>query len=1607
MANQEDQNNPVYSKEDMAAFEQYEKDLADYNKQAKSFKEHEASGYDLYPAAGATIGAAIPLAGAAASKVSDIGTKAIDALNRKPTASAGQRWAEAVGGPGGKTVDEAVKMRELEMGLKPGERLLDGIVVDQATYDKVMAERAAQKAAQNTGKTAAKSFHPEELDMLQRTGLLRKVLGGAGAGFDLGEAYRRYKAGDTRGAVISGLGALGYPLSRIPYPPAEVTGYGLMFGAPALNQYLDSSKSEGNQVKKYALGGEIGAAPSYSTSSFGTYTPMPAPTGITSPSWGATAPAPSTGFYTGYRSGFSPATGMTPADQLALSASMYGSGAPTPSPVVMPSVGRPVMARPVTRPMFGGALSPYASTTRPRFEEGGLAKLKKAPSHFAKGGEAGVVAETLGAIQDAIQEAKSMTPGYLKSTPTQPHPEVGSRYITENLGNLAEKIPFDPAKYQGASVVMVPWDSMTRNQAIKNISGVDLTKPFVTEGGFDYPRDISHIQQKIAGASGEDIAKRIQKRFQIAQEENLRNKGTGIVLGMPSTMGLGAETFQTTPTGITLDLLKQRELPKADIEQLDQLVRNYKIPQKGNVLRNFVGFTDPRLEEQIMLGGHGLETTAPELRKGIMDRLSLKGSQEKLGYNVEDLQNAILDPTLKNLPKGYMGHTVFEAYPSLELTPSKHSAFNTDFPGRYAASGISMPAEAIMPNQFNKIYIELANKFPTFHPSHIRNMTLGALEKRNAGISQMINNQVIDNYGKYMEGLKSGAFDPNNPIDIMDYLQSPKFAKGGEVGIGAEALSAIEDAIKEAKINAQLTQRSNTVPTYSKSGNILLNRGVEGPVIDFGSGLGLGSEELKKLFPEVHDYEPLAIQGYNPKFSKASDIPSDAYQGLVNHSVLNVLPQDIRDEAMGDIGRVLQPGGTGIITARTPAAVLGAKGIYGGEPNSIITQGTRGSTFQKGFSLQDLMDYAKYRLGKKFDIAPAPKADQGPLSGSAIMIQKKADGGPIEFTNKYGTAVGTDQFGNKVLPQPTELDELRNMLPDRSTIQAIPKATSILGNKLAEEAKREWDKSGPRSIPDIALNVASTITGIPSDMISAFSPSLGKGEPTNPLLGVGQEKEKPNLLGSEQIHDFLRQKGITKEDYPLAENVAMLAAPYAGRVPGMISKGIKATEGLPVGMSIKDVSPRFTSKNVQFTSPLEDALSNFPQKIENMPGDQWNAWLRNQPASVKKEAEASNLSDVLNTKANVSKQDILNHVNENSPKVYPKMLNDDVWVEEHADGDFFITGRHINPTERFADYNDALRASQKYGPQFGTEALTLPDGDRNYRELLIKIPEYQTTDKFSQAHFPEDKNVLAHLRMNDRTSAEGKRALFLEELQSDWGQKGRKLGFEREPLPTNVSPEELTSQHYHKLDPDQKRWMNDYNDDMKSIISNTSHPDQERLYENHLDKFQKWIESQSNKNYVPSGPYVKETKDWTNLGLKHAIKEAIESNKDQVAWTTGAQQNFRNMKEAAPKGMIDFYDNIMPQTANKLLKQLGVKERVRPIEFDLKDQLPPQAFGDRPEYFDPNEIIPAHRSKQWGFDITPELKQKILNEGLPKFKEGSEVSKAQMRVELANNKKGY
>ena len=124
-------------------------------------------------------------------------------------------------------------------------------------------------------------------------------------------------------------------------------------------------------------------------------------------------------------------------------------------------------------------------------------------------------------------------------------------------------------------------------------------------------------------------------------------------------------------------------------------------------------------------------------------------------------------------------------------------------------------------------------------------------------------------------------------------------------------------------------------------------------------------------------------------------------------------------------------------------------------------------------------------------------------------------------------------------------------------------------------------------------------------------------------------------------------------------------------------------------------------------------------------------------------------------------------------------------------------------------FDDFQRELEVTGDRTKFSEYTLPGGE-NYREVLLTLPKNRGVNveryeelkrkdiagklndpdevaEFNQlmdsasniyrgGHFDEP-NVLAHMRLNDRTGPNGERILFIEEIQSDWHQKGRKAGY--------------------------------------------------------------------------------------------------------------------------------------------------------------------------------------------------------------------------------------
>lgn len=219
---------------------------------------------------------------------------------------------------------------------------------------------------------------------------------------------------------------------------------------------------------------------------------------------------------------------------------------------------------------------------------------------------------------------------------------------------------------------------------------------------------------------------------------------------------------------------------------------------------------------------------------------------------------------------------------------------------------------------------------------------------------------------------------PSSGNSLVDLLMSlvrgddPGQSAMDMVGPSAPAVGMAKRALPPLA-NAAKTQIIGTLPTYEKALRLLQEMGATERMLDFGAGLGKGAEAMG-----ARSFEPFA-KGWSPDYAVAKDIPSEAFSGLTNLNVLNVLPREVRDDAVKQIGRVMERGGKGIVTTRGKD-VLNAHGVAGPEDMSIITSR---NTYQKGFTKEELQEYLKYMLGQGYDIS---RLNLGP---AGALIEKR------------------------------------------------------------------------------------------------------------------------------------------------------------------------------------------------------------------------------------------------------------------------------------------------------------------------------------------------------------------------------------------------------------------------------------------------------------------------------------------------------------------------------------------------------------------------------------------------------------------------------------------
>lgn len=368
------------------------------------------------------------------------------------------------------------------------------------------------------------------------------------------------------------------------------------------------------------------------------------------------------------------------------------------------------------------------------------------------------------------------------------------------------------------------------------------------------------------------------------------------------------------------------------------------------------------------------------------------------------------------------------------------------------------------------------------------------------------------------------------------------------------------------------------------------------------------------------------------------------------------------------------------------------------------------------------------------------------------------------------------------------------------------------------------------------------------------------------------------------------------------------------------AKSIESIEGEPYYMTMPDGSQSLVRKIDAdvvngFYSPLEAKIA---QLKNEKYGSGEQAWNELKSKGLKDdEVKWTGIEDWLKSQGKITKQDIYRFIKENKVEIVEVVkggkyiLNENwtpgieenkgtgkIWenngwkVVENSNSDYSIFYPNGSQLEGSWETKEGAFGRVKLEASTGTAKFSpyqLEGEKENYKEIMVILPRTGSMAKVGDYKVPlahrygedlPDNRRLVHLRMNTRTDADGKKVLFLEEVQSDWGQTGKKEGFSKnlKELPPNYRIKKIRT--YDSI-------LGEYIFEVIDGEGNlrASGNTEAEAKENAL----KYL----NKKATSEAPFVTDTNSWVKLGLKVALKEAVAQGVDKIAWTTGEQQNDR------------------------------------------------------------------------------------------------------------------
>ena len=313
----------------------------------------------------------------------------------------------------------------------------------------------------------------------------------------------------------------------------------------------------------------------------------------------------------------------------------------------------------------------------------------------------------------------------------------------------------------------------------------------------------------------------------------------------------------------------------------------------------------------------------------------------------------------------------------------------------------------------------------------------------------------------------------------------------------------------------------------------------------------------------------------------------------------------------------------------------------------------------------------------------------------------------------------------------------------------------------------------------------------------------------------------------------------------------------------------------------------------------------------------------------------------------------------------------------------------------YADYilDLAKRANKHTGEPTKWDEYKL-DGGSNYRELIFKMPGTTYTNMAMQGHWGvEAQGVLAHARMQDFDTADGKMMLFIEEIQSDWHNQGHKEGYRKEGEKTERMLRAESKKAYEEFYAAVEKMLEDnadWEDDnaiyyahpvvvAEMFDGNESHFEALKFTDEQKETIRAMVAEESarqealktapKQDMAPDAPFKE---NYHEFVLKRLLRMAAEEGYDSIGWTTADLQMDRwnpdrrtnesmGVKDAKNPDAIAFelaYQNLYDRNMRKFLEKYGKQWGAEVGKTALDNG-----------------------TEVWSMDITDAMKKSVLKEG--------------------------